>query len=215
MKFTRLTQFFFVLALLWSATIAAAPLSLAHGYEDAIGLDTAFLKETAGPLDLDQVLAAQRAGEFIPGRSAVLNFGIGSQPVWIHFAVDNPSAAPMHRRLSIENAWLDRVDVYIRHQGQTLASYHVGDTKAFGQRPVNSRFFVFDPLFEPSVSDVFIRIETPDPMVVPILLTGADQSRLREARQELSYGLVYGFLLALIAYNAILSASFRSSRYLF
>jgi len=215
MKFTRFARFLFALALLWSATLAAAPIQLAPIHENAIGLDTGFLKEKAGPLDLDQALAAQRAGEFTPGRNAVLNFGIGSQPVWIHFTVDNPSAAPMHGRLSIENAWLDRVDVYIRHRGQTLASYRTGDAQAFGQRPVNSRFFVFDPLFEPGASDVFIRIETPDPMVVPIRLAGADQSRIREAQQELSYGLVYGFLLALIAYNAILSASFRSSRYLF
>ena len=33
-------------------------------------------------------------------------------------------------------------------------------------------------------------------------------------QQELSYGIVYGFLLALMAYNAILFASLRSSRYL-
>jgi diguanylate cyclase (GGDEF)-like protein len=215
MIFSRITPFFFVLALLWSTLIAAAPVSLAQIHENAIGLDTSFLKETAGPLDLGQVLAAQSAGEFNPGNHAVLNFGIGSKPVWIHFEVDNPSAAPLHRRLAIENAWLDHLDVYIRHQGQTLASYRTGDTRAFGQRPLNSRFFVFDPLFEPGISDVFIRIETPDPMVVPIRVMDAEESRLREARQQLSYGLVYGFLLALIAYNGILSASFRSSRYLF
>jgi diguanylate cyclase (GGDEF)-like protein len=214
MKFARFTRLLYVLAILWSATIAAAPVSLAQSHESAIGLDTSFLKEGAGPLDLDQAIAAQRAGEFSPGHNAVLNFGIGSQPVWIHLAVDNPSAAPLQRRLSIENAWLDQVDVYIRHQGQTLARYRTGDTQVFGQRPVDSRFFVFDPLLEPGVSDVYIRIETPDPMVVPIRLTGADQSRIREAQQELSYGLVYGFLLALIAYNGILSATFRSSRYL-
>jgi diguanylate cyclase (GGDEF)-like protein len=214
MKFACFTRLLYVLAILWSATIAAAPVSLAQSHESAIGLDTSFLKEGAGPLDLDQAIAAQRAGEFSPGHNAVLNFGIGSQPVWIHLAVDNPSAAPLQRRLSIENAWLDQVDVYIRHQGQTLARYRTGDTQVFRQRPVDSRFFVFDPLLEPGVSDVYIRIETPDPMVVPIRLTGADQSRIREGQQELSYGLVYGFLLALIAYNGILSATFRSSRYL-
>jgi len=215
MGFNRHARFFCLIVLLWSATVAAAPLSLARNHENAIGLDAAFLKETAGPLDLDQALAAQRAGEFTPGHNAVLNFGIGSQPVWIHFAVDNPTLAPTHRRLSIENAWLDSVQVTIRHGGKTQSSNHVGDEQAFGQRPVNSRFFVFDPQFEPGVSDVYLRIETPDPMVVPIYLMDSESSRIREARQEISYGLLYGFLLALIAYNAILSASFRSSRYLF
>jgi diguanylate cyclase (GGDEF)-like protein len=214
-RFSRLTRYLFVLAILWSISITAAPLSLVRLYEIPIGRDTGFLKEAAGPLDLDQAIAAQRAGEFTPGRNAVLNFGIGSPPVWIHFSVDNPAAAPVQRRLSIENAWLDRVQVYIRHQGQTLASYRVGDDKAFGERLVRSRFFVLDPLFAPGASEVFIRVETPDPMVVPIFLMDSDQFRIQETHQELSYGLVYGFLLALIAYNAILSASFRSSRYLY
>jgi diguanylate cyclase (GGDEF)-like protein len=215
MGFSGLARFFLLIALMWSATVAAAPLSLAQSHEDAIGLDAAYLKETTGPLDLDQAIAAQRAGKFSPGRSAVLNFGIGSRPVWIHFAVVNPAASPLHRRLAIENSWLDRVQVTIRHGGKTLSSYRVGDDQPFGQRPVNSRFFVFDPQFEPGLSDVFIRVETPDPMVVPIYLMDAEETRIREARQEISYGLLYGFLLALIAYNAILSASFRSSRYLF
>lgn len=59
----------------------------------------------------------------VPGRSPVLNFGIGSKPVWIHFSVDNPGAAALHRRLSIENAWFDRVEVYFQQQGRTTASY--------------------------------------------------------------------------------------------
>lgn len=191
------------------------PLSLAQAHETAIGLYTTYLKETAGPLDPVQAITAQRAGKFSPGRRAVLNFGIGSQPVWIHFTVDNPTPVPTHRRLAIENAWLDSVQVYIRQGGKTLSNYRVGDDQPFGQRSVNSRFFVFDPQFEPGLSDVFIRVETPDPMVVPIYLMDTEGARIREARQEISYGLLYGFLLALIAYNAILSASFRSSRYLF
>jgi diguanylate cyclase (GGDEF)-like protein len=64
------------------------------------------------------------------------------------------------------------------------------------------------------VSDVFVRVETPDPMVIPFFLLNPETSRLRQTQQELSYGIVYGFLLALMAYNAILFASLRSSRYL-
>jgi diguanylate cyclase (GGDEF)-like protein len=215
MGFSGVVRLFLLFVLFCGPASGAAPLSLAQIHENAIGLDTSFLKETAGPLDLDQAIAALRAGEFTPARSTVLNFGIGSQPVWIHFEVDNPSLAPRHRRLAIENAWLDSIQIYIRHGGNTVSSNRVGDRQPFGQRPINSRFFVFDPQFDPGVSDVFIRIETPDPMVVPILLMDAEQSRIREARQEISYGLLYGFLLALIAYNAILAASFRSSRYLY
>ena len=203
-----------MLVFLGSALACAAPLSAARDHESAIGRSTAFLKEQQGRLSLPDAIVAYQAGQFSPGDSPVLNFGIGSKPAWIHFAVDNPTATPLQKVLSIETSWLDRVEVYFRYRGRTVASYRVGDTQAFAQRPVMSRYFVFDHAFDPGISDVFIRVETPDPMVVPLYLLNPETSRLRQMQQELSYGIVYGFLLALMAYNAILFASLRSSRYL-
>lgn len=203
-----------VLAFLCSTLGAAAPLSAVLDDEAAIGLSTQFLKEQDGRLTLPDVMAAYQAGKFTQGGSPVLNFGIGSKPVWIHFSVDNPTAKSLQKRLSIETAWLDHADVYVEYQGANVATYRAGDKSAFNQRPVTSRYFVFDPAFRTGLSDVFIRIETPDPMVVPLYLMNPEASRIRQTQQELSYGIVYGFLLALMAYNAILYFSLRSSRYL-
>ena len=199
----------------WGAPVAAAPLSALADHESAIGRSTQFLQEQDGRLDLPAAIAAYRAGRFAPGTSPVLNFGIGAKPVWIHFEVDNPGSAPVRKRLSLETAWLDQVEVYFRQQDSTVARYRVGDTLPFAQRPVFSRYFVFEHAFGPGRSDVFVRVETPDPMVVPLYLLDPETSRLRQTGQEFSYGIVYGFLLALMAYNAILFASLRSSRYLF
>jgi len=212
--FRLVFRFAGALALFWTALATAAPLSAAVGHASAIGLSTAFLQERHGRLELPEVMAAYQAGRFAPGNSPVLNFGIGAKPVWIHFAVDNPTATPLSRRLSIENAWLDRIAVYVVRQGRTVATYRVGDRQPFVQRPLVSRYFVFDQAFGSGVSDVYIRVETPDPMVVPLYLLNPEASRLRQTQQELSYGAVYGFLLALLAYNAILYLSLRSSRYL-
>ena len=203
-----------MLVLLCGALVTAAPLSAGQAQESAIGLSTGFFQEQAGRLELSDAVAALRAGKFAPGKSPVLNFGIGAKPVWIYFAVDNPTAAPVQKRLSIETAWLDRAEVYFQHQGRTVETYRVGDDQAFSQRPLASRYFVFDHDFAAGTSDVFIRIETPDPMVVPIHLASPEAFQVRQTQQELSYGVVYGFLLALIAYNAILYLGFRSSRYL-
>jgi len=128
--------------------------------------------------------------------------------------VDNASAAPVEQRLAVEIAWLDRIEVYVRHRGETVASHRLGDAQVFAQRPVSNRYFVLDHAFGAGVSDVFVRVETPDPMVVPITLLSPDASHSRQMQQEFSYGIVYGFLLALMAYNAILYFSLRSTRYL-
>lgn len=203
-----------VLVLLLGVSASAAPLSTAVEYGTPIGRATAFLQESGGRLDLADAVAAFRAGRFSPGDAPVLNFGIGARPVWIRLAVDNPAARQVTRRLSIETAWLDRIDVHVLHRGKVVAAHGAGDRQPFSQRPVMSRYFMLDHAFAPGASEVFIRVETADPMVVPVHLESPELSRLRQMRQQLSYGLVYGFLLALIAYNAILYASLRTSSYL-
>lgn len=203
-----------VLAMLVGASALAASVSVLADDPSAIGRSTAFFQETGGRLTLAEAAAARHDGKFLPGISPVLNFGIGAKPVWIYFAVNNPGNAPVPRRLSIETAWLDRVDVYVQRHNQTVAKAHLGDRLPYSQRPLVSRYFVVPQVFDPGRSEVYLRVETPDPMVVPIYLLSQDASRLRQTRQELSYGIVYGFLLALMAYNAILYFSLRSSRYL-
>lgn len=204
-----------LLAFCYGALAGAAFLPAASDNETAIGLSTQFLHEHHGRLELPAAMAAHQAGQFSPGTSPVLNFGIGAKPVWIHFAVDNPTTVAMSKRLSIETAWLDQVEVHVQYQGRPAATFHVGDQQPFRQRPIASRYFVLEHAFGPGISDVFVRVATPDPMVVPLHLLNPETSRLRQTRQELSYGIVYGFLFALMAYNAILYLSLRSVRYLF
>jgi diguanylate cyclase (GGDEF)-like protein len=204
-----------VLVCLCGTPAVAAPLSAGVDHASAIGLSAHYLQERDGRLDLTGALAAYRAGRFSPGESPVLNFGIGARPVWIHFAVDNRTSTALPKRLSIETPWLDEVEVHFQHGGRTAAKYRVGDTLPFAQRPIASRYFIFEHAFGEGVTDVFVRVATPDPMVVPIHLLDPEASRLRQTRQELTYGFVYGFLFALMAFNAVLYFSLRSRRYLF
>jgi len=193
----------------------AAPVPAASSPDSPLGRYASYFEEAGGRLDVAQAVTAYRNGLFVPGQNQVLTFGIGSRPVWIHFAVANATDRPLPRRLSIETAWLDRLDVYFRHAGKTVAAYHVGDRQAFGQRPVDSRDFAFDHTFPTGTSDVFVRVETPDPMVVPIYLVSPERAHDRETAQDYSYGFLYGFLFALLAYNLMLYAGLRDLRYLF
>jgi diguanylate cyclase (GGDEF)-like protein len=214
------TRFFSSLILLFAillggtATASNLPIPVTLLHENAIGRYAGYLKEADGALTLDQAIAAYASGKFSAGHSPILNFGIGSNPVWIHFSVGNATPQPIQRRVSIETAWLDQVDVYFRHNDNTTAAYHVGDTKAFQLRPIDSRYFVFDHAFESGVSDVFVRVATPDPMVVPIYLMSPEQAHAKETQQDYSYGFLYGFLFALLAYNVMLYAGLRDSRYI-
>ncbi len=206
-----------LLPILLGRTAAAAadpPIPAGLPHDDPIGRYASYLKEADGRLTLDQAVAAYDRGAFSASRGRVLNFGIGSEPVWIRFRVANETTAPLPRRLSIETAWLDEVDVYFRHGGKTVADYHVGDRKAFALRPVDSRYYEFDHAFAPGVGEVYVRVQTPDPMVMPIYLMSPEQAQARETEQQYSYGFLYGFLFALLAYNVMLYAGLRDPRYI-
>ena len=214
-------RFFPLLILLVSlapATMAAAaanpPVAANLPSDDPIGRYASTLEEADGRLTLGQAVAAYDRGKFSASRSRVPNFGIGSKPAWIHFRVANETTGSLPRRLAIENAWLDQVDVYFRHGGKTVADFHAGDRQAFALRPVDSRYYEFDYAFAPGVSDVFVRVQTPDPMLVPMYLRSPEQVRARTTEQYYGYGFLYGFLFALLAYNVMLYAGMRHLRYI-
>jgi len=212
---TRLLQvLFFLLALCAGAAAAQPAIPLGAEHEGPLGRYAGYLKETDGVLTMEQVINAYDSGRFIAGASPILTFGIGSAPVWIRLAVDNPNAAAELQRLSIETAWLDQVDIYFRHDGQTVTTYHVGDRQRFEQRPIASRHFVFDHAFAPGISEIYLRVHTHDPMVVPIYLTSPERARVLQQKEDYSYGFLYGFIFALLAYNLMLFAGLHATRYL-
>ncbi len=178
-----------------------------------LGRCASFYQETGPALDLRQAVAAYTAGRFRSGHNAVLTFGIGPRPVWIRLAVDNTGARAVERRLSVDTPWLDHVDVYFLRGGRVAASYRVGDREPFADRPVPGRFFAFDHRFPPGVTDVYLRVRTPDPMVVPIRLRTLAEARSADRARDYGYGFLYGFLFALMAYNLMLYAGLRDSRY--
>lgn len=193
---------------------AGAPVPADAPTMEPIGVHTEYFRETGPQLSLQGAVAAWREGRFTDGSTPVLNFGIDLTPVWIRFQVRNPADEPVVRRLSVDTAWLDDVEVYFRHAGGTLATYRTGDAQPFNQRPVAARGFVFDQAFASGLTDVYLRVATPDPMVIPLRLLSPQQARDASRFEDYSYGFLYGFLVALIGYNLMLYLGLRERKYL-
>lgn len=172
------------------------------------------MKETAAPLTVEDAIASHDAGRFVQGDSPILTFGIGAKPVWIHLPVTNPGSVVANRRLFVENSWLDHLDVYFVKENRPVERYRAGDAQGFQERPIQGRFFSFDHAFGTGVTDIYLRVQTPDPMVVPIFLLSPDEAAKREAAQGYSYGFLYGYLLALLAYNLFIFFGLSYKRHL-
>lgn len=208
-----------LLLVLWvqcpGTAYASEPVPVEHPPDKPLGLHAEYLKEQGPVLDINQAIAAYRHGEFRAGDAPVLDFGIGSRPVWIHLPVENRSNAGLLRRLAVQTPWLDKVDVYFVTGENVQKSYKLGDAQPFAQRPINSRFFEIEHTFEPGIVQIYIRVQTSDPMAVPLYLRTTEQAIGFERWQNYSYGFLYGFLMALLAYNAVLYFSLRIRRYIY
>ncbi|MCU7800790.1 MAG: GGDEF domain-containing protein, partial [gamma proteobacterium symbiont of Lucinoma myriamae] len=83
------------------------------------------------------------------------------------------------------------------------------------ERSIEHRFFAFDHDYSQGISQLFIRVETPDPMVIPVFFGTKEDSAKRDVFNSYSYGLLYGIVTALLLYNFILFVQLRLRRYLF
>jgi len=191
------------------------PLDLADEIEGPIGEYAQVLTEDKAHLELGEAREAFAAGRFVSAESAYLSFGIGARPRWIRFAFANGKPEAVERRFSIENSWLDRMDVYFLREGEVVQRYRLGDARRYAERPVDSRFFVIDHAFAPGVTELYLRVETPDPMVLPVYLTSREAMYERGRAESYSYGFVYGVILGLLLYNLMLYFGLKLSRYLY
>lgn len=208
----------FITSMMWGLAcpaIAQKAIDITQKYPDTIGQHFQVYRTTDAPIDFSVALEAYQNGLFSSVRHSIINFGIDSKPIWLALSVSNPSKTAIYRNLLFETSWLDKIDIYFSQHDQITNIYHLGDSEKFSQRSLNHRFFVTSHHFEPGNTIVLIRIESVDAMVLPIYFMSNDDLENRKTLQSYSYGLVYGAILGLIAYNLMLYLGLRSSLYLY
>ncbi len=202
-----------LLCLLFVSPVRAELPLLGSLPSEPIGRWMDYLVEQNAPLSLTEAQAINEESGFQPIRSDVPKFGIGARPVWLHLPLVNGESLPAERRLQIETAWLDRIDVYHLHEGRLLAQWRAGDAETGEQHPRAGLGYLFDLELPPGRNDLYLRVETPDPLVVPVRLLDAAAAEALQSQHDRGYGLLYGCLLALIAYNAMLFVGLRERGY--
>ncbi len=180
---------------------------------DTLGRWLSVMPENGVMLDIDEARRMQELGAFQTATAAVPKFGIGAPPIWVHLQVNNTGRLTAERRLQLEVSWLDRIDVYHLHGHELLERWRAGDRESSLQHPLPGLGYVFDLLLPPGINDVYLRIETPDPLLVPLRLLDEHDAEALQRQYDYGYGLFYGFLLALIAYNAMLCVGLRERGY--
>lgn len=192
----------------------AEPLS-AHKNYTAIGEYIQYLQEKDRALTLDEARHAYISNQFTPWNKPVVSIAIGTAPVWLRFTIINDGTNTIHRRLIIENSWLDLAHIHIIKDGNIIHQQKAGDSLPYKQRAVDHRFLIFDFEYTPGLYEVYIYTQTPDPMVLPIFFGDLESSHERDVFNGYSYGLLYGLIIGLLLYNLSLYISIKQKRYFY
>ncbi len=205
---------FALCCLLLGLALANPPDKLDDLPVDPLGHWLKILVEEGPPLSLDQARQAVAQEQFQSTGKGVPKFGIGARPIWLHLEVNNDGRLPVDRRLQLEISWLDQVDVYQIHGKELISHWAAGDRDASLQHPSPGLGYVFDLILPPGNNELLVRINTPDPLLAPLRLLDNRSAEALQQKYNYGYGLLYGFLLALIAYNAMLYIGLRNRGYL-
>lgn len=195
------------LALLAMPAMAAFPLEGLR--EGALGREARYFQEDGKALDLRAAQALRDMQGFMPRDQDVTSFGIGPHPVWVYLPLENTSAEVVARRIVVGVTWINQLDVWLVRDGKVVAQWRAGDADARWQHPEPGLGYVFAHDFAPGVTELYMRAAAPDPLLVSLQVL--KPAGLLQAGQSTaySYGLVYGLLLALVAYNSLLYFGMR------
>ncbi len=202
------------LLFLFLSSLCYAQIDLSTPLSESLGEHVTFIPEPGQSLDINQARALLKL-EGIQSDQSVLSFGINARPVWLKLTVNNPDRFVVNRSVKFETSWLDKIEAYQLQKGKLLDYKTGGDAIPFSLRQHGDRFVSFSFAFQPGVAELYFRVEAEDPLVVPIYILTDQQLEKIDVQNGYVYGLLYGFLIALLAYNALLTFSLNSRRYLF
>ncbi|MDH5392290.1 MAG: sensor domain-containing diguanylate cyclase [Gammaproteobacteria bacterium] len=174
-----------------------------------------FYKESDQSLSLATARALLTSGDFTKRAENTLTFGILSPPVWLHFNIQNTGIQTQRYRLTGGVSWIDNIDLYLINSRGEIQRFQGGDRIAGNNNIVPGAGVVFELDFTQGTNQVFIRAQTSDPMVLPIKLSTLSEAATNDSNASMLYGLLYGFLIALIAYNLMFYHVLKRQPYLY
>ena len=161
--------------------------------------------------DLQTLSQAQASGQLQRSQQAVPRFGIGAPAQWLYLPLHNPQPLPVQRTLQIGEAWIDELDLYLLDPQGVVQHVQAGDGQLDRQQASPGMGFLLDVQIPPGDSALYLRVATADALILPMRLLDSQQVALAQQISQYSYGALYGFLLALIAYNLMLYAGLRET----
>lgn len=135
----------------------------------------------------------------------VLNLGLVSKTIWLRIILSNPNHTAHDLLLSLDNNLLDTINVYIEQQNNALETLALGDKIPLFKRPIRHEAQLV-PLHIDALTDkaIYIQIHHDGPLAFSLSLWNQIEYLKYKSRFNLVYGVLAGFMLAMVFTNLVL-----------
>ncbi len=212
--------FFFILWCLLSNSVFAADkmLDVSQLNQPTVSLSEYFsiLEDSDKTLTLANIQTSEISERFQLNETLgnYLNFHYTSSAYWLRLHLKNSSDKPSVWMLEIPYPPLANIAFY-QPSGQGYQTIHSGYSVPFAQRPYRNRFFVL-PISIPAYANqlVYLRIETPNAMIIPAKLWQQNAFYEHERTDYIIQALYFGMVIAMVLYNLLIFTILRDVNYL-
>lgn len=188
----------------------ANAIELQSGYERySLNAYASYLVDGKGNLGPQEVLASDLWQFNVSG--GVLNFGFTSATVWVRTSLELPANNDQLWYLVIPYPLLEHANLFVT-SGQDMVSV-VPDSEDVTIRSHHLHFAI--PANDGAPVTLLLQVKSFTSLQVPLELWSQTYFVDRQNVETLIWGIYFGVLLALIAYNAFLFLSMRDVAYLF
>ncbi len=172
------------------------------------------LRDPAHALTLDEVTGP--AARFAPATEAVPNLGFTKDAIWTRFTVKNASPQPIEWYLELGNNLYEYLDIYRLVQGEAPALRRSGQLAPFATRDMAHRHFVFKEKIPAGGAATYL-VRTVSDKSIDLHYTGWSPAAFAEhaATEYASFGLYFGIMAVMLAYNLFLTFALREKTYFY
>lgn len=180
-----------------------------------LGHDLEYLADPSGELNLEEVRNKAAAGELQPVDTVSPNFGYRPGAVWLRANLARQGTLPETWMVELNHPLFRTIDAHVIHPDGHREHHRGGHAVSMNDWPFRNRVFAFPlDLSAEDPAEVWVRVSGDSALQVPLRIVERETFQEGHWGVTFGFGLAYGIMLALFAYNLLLYFSLRDRIYL-
>ncbi|MCB9252904.1 MAG: GHKL domain-containing protein [Flavobacteriales bacterium] len=178
-----------------------------------IGKYLEVLEDAQDQLSPEQAL---RSKKYEKKNLKVPNLGFTTRAFWVRFNLENHWADTFFA-LQINQSLLDKVTLYeYSDKGDLLSETTLGEFSDLNKRPFKDQYLIFNTYLKKKEKKTYLlKIVSGEQILLPLQVSTIQQALERNRNRDILFGIYFGIIFVMMAYNFFLYFSVRDISYLY